>query len=64
MPGAMVASPVSVAGAWQRVHVGGVRLALVTLDAPVEVPMPLFGFSLLVATLLSLFVEHSAWSVA
>eukprot|EP00966_Prymnesium_polylepis_P124440 2877750-Prymnesium_polylepis.1 len=45
-------------------HVGGVRLALVTLDAPVEAPMPLFGFSLLVATPLSLFVEHSAFSRA
>ena len=64
VPGAMVASPTSVAGAWQRMHVGGVQLARVTLDAPVEAPLPLLGFSFIVAALLSLFVEHSARSVA
>jgi hypothetical protein len=64
MPGALVASPTSVAGAWQRMHVGGVQLARATLDAPVEAPVPMLGLSFLVAMLLSHFVEHSAWRVA
>eukprot|EP00966_Prymnesium_polylepis_P240877 5570648-Prymnesium_polylepis.1 len=63
-PGALVTSPAAAAGAWQRMHVGGAHLARVTLDAPVDAPLPMLGLSFFAATLLSQFFEHSAWNVA
>eukprot|EP00966_Prymnesium_polylepis_P313821 7252226-Prymnesium_polylepis.2 len=59
-----MASPATALSAWQRMHVGSAHLARVTLDAPVNAQLPMFGLSLLAAMLLSQFFEHSAWSVA